>query len=99
MYYYYGKILLHLQKQAWSKYRHDFTWEPDHQFFIQGACGDSDYPGIFIRLDDKEVMNFISMTITPSSSSISKGKSKKLSLLSRICPFPAIHSLLVTIIC
>ncbi len=40
---------------------------------VQGAvrdCGDIDYPGIYIRLDDSEIFSFISSTLdVPKSSS------------------------------
>ena len=39
-----------------------------------GLCGDPDYPGIYVRLDDEEVSNFISTTINPSVSTSSQRK-------------------------
>jgi secreted trypsin-like serine protease len=52
---------------------------------VQGAvrdCGDIDYPGIYLRLDDKEIFSFISsnsdipkkMSLTLSTTDAQKGK-------------------------
>jgi hypothetical protein len=34
---------------------------------VQGGirqCGDSEYPGIFVRLDELEILNFINSTVS-----------------------------------
>ena len=42
--------------------------------YFSGVCGDSDYPGIFVRLDDKEVMDFILKSINTTLSNTAQGK-------------------------
>jgi hypothetical protein len=51
---------------------------------VQGGvrnCGDIDYPGIYIRLVEPEVLNFIKATITNDEKSRGKNQSAILSSL------------------
>jgi hypothetical protein len=44
---------------------------------VQGGirtCGDTDYPGIFVRLDDPEVLNFIKSVLNNNKNSEGKNQ-------------------------